>query len=172
MNIYPRKNFIPQALPLPYRQTLPIPLQNIAQSWNTNWSKSTIPLTELQPVKRRDEIPSIDIPTFETINEAKNWLHPQEPVMVVEINGAARAYSLQLLIWHEIVNDVINSVPIAVTYCPLCNSAFVFSRWFNNGLLEFGTTGLLRNSNLVMYDRTTESLWQQFTGVSIARRIC
>lgn len=125
------------------------------------------PYRQLVTVKNRDDIPSIDQPTFETIKQADLWLANTEPLIVIVINGEARAYPLQILMWHEIINDEVQGVPIAVTYCPLCNSAFVFSREVNNRIYEFGTSGLLRFSNLVMYDRTTDSLWQQFTGEAI-----
>ena len=88
-----------------------------------------------------------------------------------EINGDARAYPLQILIWHEIVNDTVGGVPVTITFCPLCNSGIVFERTGNGKVLDFGTTGLLRNSDLVMYDRQTESWWQQFTGTAIVGKM-
>ena len=91
----------------------------------------------------------------------------EEPVIGLEINGVARAYPLSILIWHEIVNDEIGGRPVTVTYCPLCNSAIVFDRRTGDKVLDFGTTGKLRNSDLVMYDRQTESWWQQFLGEAI-----
>jgi hypothetical protein len=69
--------------------------------------------------------------------------------------------------WHEIVNDTVNEIPVTVTFCPLCNTAIVFERRLDSQILDFGTTGLLRYSNLVMYDRQTESWWQQATGEAI-----
>ena len=81
---------------------------------------------------------------------------------------ATRALTpLRILIWHEIVNDEVGGTPVTVTYCPLCNSAIVFDRRVPAHVLDFGTTGKLRNSDLVMYDRQTESWWQQFTGEAI-----
>ncbi len=88
--------------------------------------------------------------------------------MGLEINGDARAYPLRVLMWHEIVNDTVGDMPVTVTYCPLCNAALVFDRRVNGEADTFGTTGKLRNSDLVMYDRRTESWWQQFTGEAIA----
>jgi hypothetical protein len=85
----------------------------------------------------------------------------------VTVNGQTRGYPLTVLIWHEIVNDELGGVPIAVTYCPLCNTAIVFDRRVEGQVLDFGTTGNLRFSDLVMYDRQTESWWQQFTGDGI-----
>ncbi len=87
--------------------------------------------------------------------------------MIVEHNGASRAYPLQILIWHEIVNDSLGNLPIAVTFCPLCNTALVFDRRHKGRVLDFGTTGRLRHSDLVMYDKLTESWWQQATGEAI-----
>jgi hypothetical protein len=100
-------------------------------------------------------------------DEASQWLADNEPVIALEINGDARAYPLQILTWHEIVNDVVGELPVTVTFCPLCNSAIVFDRTLDGEVYEFGTSGLLRNSDLIMYDRTTESLWQQLTGEAI-----
>jgi len=115
----------------------------------------------------RDGIPSIDNPHFIPTQKAAKWLADNEPVIALQMNENARAYPLQILIWHEIVNDVIGDVPVIITFCPLCNSAIVFDRRLKGKVYEFGTSGLLRNSDLVMYDRTTESLWQQFTGEAI-----
>jgi hypothetical protein len=120
----------------------------------------------------RDGIPSIDRPKYATLEggKATGWLadlDPQEPVISLSINGDVRAYPLRILTWHEIVNDVVGGEPVAVTYCPLCNSSLVFSRMLKGRVLDFGTTGLLRHSDLVMYDRQTETWWQQFVGKAI-----
>ncbi len=115
----------------------------------------------------RDGIPSIDDPEFVSTDAAAAVLAPTEPVVGLTIGGDARAYPLRVLIWHEIANDVVGGVPVAVTYCPLCNTALVFDRRFDGAVLDFGTTGRLRNSDLIMYDRQTESWWQQFLGTAI-----
>jgi hypothetical protein len=115
----------------------------------------------------KDGIPAIDAPRFVTPAQASDWLDPREPVIGVVHAGDARAYPLQILIWHEIVNDTVGGRPLAVTFCPLCNAAIVFDRRMAGRVLDFGTSGLLRHSNLVMYDRQTESWWQQFTGRAI-----
>ncbi len=115
----------------------------------------------------RDGIPAIDEPRFVTPAEAAAWLDPREPVVVVTLGGETRAYPLQILIWHEIVNDRLGGVPVAVTFCPLCNATLAFDRRLADRVLDFGTTGRLRKSDLVMYDRQTESWWQQFTGRAI-----
>ncbi len=137
------------------------------QNWNTNWNKSLISFNEIVPAKQRDAIPSIDDPQFVRISTARNYLSDLSPVIVVVIGNEARAYPLDILMWHEIVNDTIKNNPIAVSYCPLCSSEFVYSRVVNGNTLDFGTSGLLRNSNLIMYDRQSESLWQQFNGQAI-----
>lgn len=143
-------------------------LRTLTASWQTNWQLHTIGYDEiLSGGPPRDGIPSVDEPQFISVDEARSWLEDNEPVIAVDLNGVARAYPLQILTWHEIVNDHIGETPIIVTFCPLCNSALVFERRLNGETFEFGTSGLLRNSDLIMYDRTTESLWQQFTGEAI-----
>jgi hypothetical protein len=143
-------------------------LRGATSNWNTNWNKHTIEYDELlSGGPPRDGIPSIDDPTFVEPDDAASWLADNEPVIALEVDGDARAYPLQILTWHEIVNDTIADVPVIVTFCPLCNSAITFDRRVGEQVYEFGTSGLLRNSDLVMYDRTTESLWQQLTGEAI-----
>jgi hypothetical protein len=115
-----------------------------------------------------DGIPAIDNPIFEDVETADRWLGDDWPIMFFELNGDARAYPLAILIFHEIVNDVVSDVPVALTFCPLCNSTIAFDSTLEDGsVLDFGTTGNLRNSDLVMYDRQTNSWWQQFTGEGI-----
>jgi hypothetical protein len=146
----------------------PQQLRSLTTSWNTNWNLHNINYDEiLSGGPPRDGIPSVDEPTFISSKEASDWLADNEPVIVIDLNDIARAYPLQILTWHEIVNDQIGETPIIVTFCPLCNSALVFDRRVGEQTFEFGTSGLLRNSDLIMYDRTTESLWQQFTGEGI-----
>ena len=116
----------------------------------------------------KDGIPAIDDPKSISIEEADAWLELQEPVVLVQVGDDARAYPIQILMWHEIVNDTVGGVPVPVTYCPLCNTGVAFERTFEEQVLDFGTTGRLRYSNLVMYDRQTETWWQQATGEAIA----
>ncbi len=147
-------------------------LKIMTSDWNTDWTRHTMPYLEiLSGGPPRDGIQSIDAPVFESVDDASAWLADNEPVIYLEIDGEARAYPLQILIWHEIVNDEFGSnesvIPVIVTFCPLCNSAVVFDRRVGDEVYEFGTSGLLRHSDLIMYDRTTESLWQQFTGTAI-----
>ncbi len=135
---------------------------------NTDFENSVINLSEIRsggPPK--DGIPSIDHPEFVSVDSAMNWLNLREPVIVLDVLGEAKAYPLQILIWHEIVNDMLNDRFVAVTFCPLCNASIVFDRNLDGEILDFGTTGNLRKSDLVMYDRQTESWWQQITGSGI-----
>lgn len=135
--------------------------------FTTDFSKHTVPFSDiLSGGPPKDGIPSIDTPRFQKSEEI-DWLDDAEPVILLELEGIARAYPLQILIWHEIVNDVVGQRPVSITYCPLCNSSIVFDRRLEGGILDFGTTGLLRNSDLVMYDRQSETWWQQFTGEGI-----
>jgi len=139
------------------------------RQFDTDLSKRAIDLSELRaggPPK--DGIPSIDRPTFEAIDPARGWIEPQEPVIALRHRGEAKAYPLKILTHHEIVNDRIGGTPVAVTFCPLCYSALVFERTLDGQPVEFGVSGLLRKSDMVMYDRRTETLWQQFTGRAIA----
>lgn len=138
------------------------------EGWSrTDFAKSKIRWEEiLSGGVPKDGIPSIDNPEFKPVAEIKD-LAPTEAVVGLEINGDARAYPLRILIWHEIVNDVVGGVPATITYCPLCNSSIVFDRRLGERILDFGTTGKLRNSDLVMYDRQTDTWWQQFTGEAI-----
>ena len=134
----------------------------------TNFDKSNVDMNEiLSGGPPKDGIPPIDEPKFVSPDSAAQWLDPREPVVVVVLPSAARAYPIQILTWHEIVNDTLAGVPVSVTFCPLCNAAIVFDRRIDGKLLDFGTTGRLRNSDLIMYDRQTESWWQQFTGRAI-----
>ncbi len=119
-----------------------------------------------------DGIPAIDDPMFEGVEAADEWLLDEWPVMFFEANGEARAYPLAILIWHEIVNDEVAGQKVALTFCPLCNSTIAFNSVLEDGtVLDFGTTGNLRNSDLVMYDRQTRSWWQQFTGEAIVGQL-
>lgn len=114
-----------------------------------------------------DGIPSIDDPVFLDVADNLELLPGAEPVVVLEINGDARAYPIRALVWHEIVNDTVGGVPVAVTYCPLCNSAATYERTINGVETTFGTSGRLFASALVMYDRATESLWTHFDGHAV-----
>ena len=134
----------------------------------TNYSKMSVSLTDiLSGGPPKDGIPAIDDPHFIQYTDADQWLEESEPVVAFNLKGDARAYPIQILIYHEIVNDTVASKPVTVTFCPLCNASIVFDREVDGEVLDFGTTGRLRNSDLIMYDRQTESWWQQFTGTGI-----
>jgi hypothetical protein len=135
----------------------------------TDFCQHSVPFSEISNGNPRpDGIPAIDNPVFESISDGDEWLGEDWPVMLFEWQGEVRAYPLAILIWHEIVNDVVGGEPVTLTFCPLCNATLAFRRTLPGGLvLDFGTTGNLRNSDLVMYDRQTFSWWQQFTGESI-----
>jgi hypothetical protein len=109
-----------------------------------------------------DGIPPIDDPQFIDVGEADEWLEDAEPVVVLEVGAESRAYPVQIMIWHEIVNDLVAKVPVSVTYCPLCNSAVSYVREVDGHETTFGTSGRLYASALVMYDRATESLWTHY----------
>jgi hypothetical protein len=140
----------------------------LGSDWSTDFSKHTVPLDEIvSGGPPKDGIPAVDNPRFVTVRDADRWLAGREPVVVVAVGHEAKAYPLQILIWHEIVNDEVGGTPISITYCPLCNTALAFDRRFEGRVLDFGTTGRLRHSDLVMYDRQTETWWQQATGDAI-----
>jgi hypothetical protein len=139
------------------------------REFTTDFSKHSVPYSEiLSGGPPKDGIPSIDEPKFQSTSEADEWLADREPVVFVQVGDDARAYPIQILMWHEIVNDVVGGEPLMVSFCPLCNTAIAFKRTFDGVVLDFGTTGRLRFSNLIMYDRQTETWWQQATGDAIA----
>ncbi|MAG91163.1 hypothetical protein CMO83_00640 [Candidatus Woesearchaeota archaeon] len=115
----------------------------------------------------KDGIPSIDNPSFVTVQEADEWLEDNETGIAIIHKGVKRFYPFQILVWHEIVNEKIANDPILVTYCPLCGSGIVFERKIDGEEVEFGTSGKLFNSNLVMYDRKTDTYWNQIGGKAV-----
>lgn len=135
--------------------------------WRTDWEKTSINLDELEVNIRRDGIPSIDNPRFVSVVDASDWIGKNEPVILVQLGTDARAYPLQVLTWHEIVNDRIGTTPIVVTFCPLCYSALAFDRRIDGDEYHFGVSGMLRHSDMVMFDRESHSLWQQISGEAI-----
>ncbi len=136
--------------------------------WRTNFDKHTIDTAELEVNIPRDAIPSVDNPKFVSIEAARSWLKKKEPVVSLVIDGVARAYPLQVLTWHEIVNDEVSfTFPVTVSFCPLCYSAIVFDSRVDGEPHDFGVSGMLRKSDLVMYDRQTQTLWQQLPGEGI-----
>ena len=140
----------------------------LREGWQTDFSKVNIDMGDIMSGgPPRDGIPSIDDPKFVPVDSAELDLSDREPVISLVVNGEAKAYPLRVMMWHEIANDEIGGMPVAVTYCPLCNASIVFDATVDGRPLEFGTTGKLRNSDLVMYDRETETWWQQFSGEGI-----
>lgn len=115
----------------------------------------------------KDGIPSIDNPVYVKVSRADEWIEDNELVLAIIHKGHKRVYPLQILVWHEIVNDEVGGIPVSVTYCPLCFTNQVFERILNDQVVEFGTSGKLYNSNLVMYDRLTGSFWSQALGEAI-----
>lgn len=143
--------------------------RKVEQEWKTDKSNYRVDsLNEFLTLLPRDGILPIDAPEFWNKNESDAHYFPHEPVIALEFDGIARAYPLSILMFHEIVNDKIGDRPVSITYCPLCNAAIAFDRKLilndKEFLLDFGTSGMLRNSDLVMWDRQTETWWQQFTG--------
>ena len=136
--------------------------------WETDFSRHTVPYSEIMSGGvPRDGIPPIDFPRFATLEETDEWLRDPEPVIAFELNGDARAYPLRILTSHEIVNDVVGDVPVVITFCPLCNTAIVFERTLEGAVHDFGVSGNLRKSDLIMWDRQTQTWWQQITGKGI-----
>jgi len=138
-------------------------------AWETNFCLHSIDYNEiLSGGPPRDGIPPIDNPTFENVATADEWIDDREPVIAFILDNDERAYPLQVLTWHEIVNDEVNNIPVVITFCPLCNTGLVFERpTIANEILTFGTSGNLRYSDFVMWDRQTETWWQQFIGEAI-----
>jgi len=142
--------------------------RGVNQQWDTDFKNQKVGLNEFMALLGRDKIKPIDNPEFSNVEVASRVYSEKEPVIAIEHNGVAKAYPLSILLAHEIVNDEVAGLKISATFCPLCYSALVFNRVLTyKGVtkeLTFGTSGMLRNSDLVMWDRQTESWWQQFTG--------
>ncbi len=137
-------------------------------SWKTNWDRHSVDVSEIiSGGVPKDGIPPIDRPNFVSPSSAASWIGDREPVILLTIDEDTRAYPLQIMTYHEIVNDNVGGEPVTVTFCPLCYSAIVFRRTLDGTVYDFGVSGMLRYSDLVMYDRQTESLWQQILGEAI-----
>ncbi|WP_333835204.1 DUF3179 domain-containing protein [Rubrimonas sp.] len=142
--------------------------------WAREWPRTDFDRMLVDPAEifsggpPKDGIPAIDDPRFVSVSEAAANHAAVEPVMSLAIDGDARAYPLRILTWHEIVNDTVAGAPVAVTFCPLCNSAVAFERVVDGAETTFGVSGKLRHSDMLMYDRATESWWQQFEGRAVA----
>ncbi|MEO0357169.1 MAG: DUF3179 domain-containing protein [Pseudomonadota bacterium] len=142
--------------------------------WEVEWPDTDFETTNIESWTEilsggppKDGIPALSDPNFISVAD-ETRIEDREPVITVEIDGAVpRAYPIRYLTWHEIVNDTVAGVPIAVTFCPLCNSGITFDRRVDGQVLTFGVSGKLRNSDMVMYDRETQSWWQQAIGTGI-----
>jgi hypothetical protein len=149
--------------------------KNIPFDWQTDTSKSIIDLTELIIVLPRGSFQVLNYPEFIEKDEGLKKYFEREPVMFVEINGEAKAYPLNILAVHEIANDFLGGIPILATFCPLCNSGLIFNRKLNyqgsEYILDFEVSGMLRNSDMVMADRQTETWWQQLMGKGIVGKL-
>jgi hypothetical protein len=146
----------------------PGPVTVNTRGWATDFGISSISYSEvLSGGVPKDGIPSLSAPNFESIADARTWLDGVSPVISLEIDGVARAYPLAILTWHEIVNDELNGTPVAVTFCPLCHTALVYDRTLDGSVHDFGVSGNLRFSDMIMFDRQTETWWQQATGKGI-----
>jgi len=161
-----------EANPVPVPQTEPSPREHVTSALD-NPDANGLPKPLVDPNKiisggpPPDGIPALDHPTFVRAADV-NFLKRREPVLALQIGDDARAYPIEIMTWHEIANDTVAGVPVAITYCPLCNSAIAYDRRLDQRVLDFGTSGKLYNSALVMYDRQTESLWSHFTAQAIA----
>ncbi len=130
-------------------------------------SGSLVPQREIaQGGPPRDGIPALDSPTFIAANEAR-YLRDSDRVLGLTINGDARAYPIRILNWHELVNDDVGGTPVLVSYCPLCGTGMVFKAKVAGEARTFGVSGLLYASDVLMYDRQSESLWSQLLGQAV-----
>lgn len=166
-----KKEVMPEDTPAPNldspSSTIPTPT-SARPLLETEGTRHSVPLGDIRgggPPK--DGIPSIDDPKFITVEEADEFLDEEGLGIAVSFNGIDRFYPNQILVWHEIVNDMLGDQPALVTYCPLCGTGIVFEPLVNGKRTEFGTSGKLWNSNLVMYDRQTDSYWSQVLGEGI-----
>ena len=161
---------VPQVASVPFD---PIGDQEVPGDWARDFEKTDFTIASiafdsiLSGGPPRDGIPAIDDPKFGSVAQGAEFLADSEPVIALAHGGEAKAYPLSILMFHEIVNDQIGGMPVAVTFCPLCNSTIVYVAQVDGQAVDFGTTGRLRNSDLVMYDRQSETWWQQFTGEGI-----
>ncbi len=135
----------------------------------TNWSKHSMPLDSIRDGGvGKNDIPAIDFPEFVTVQQARGFLTEPDFGILLDQNGERKFYPFNILNWHEVVNDVIGAQPVAITFCPLCGSAIVYDRLLNGDTFLFGVSGRLYESNLLMFDEKTESLWSQAAGECIA----
>jgi hypothetical protein len=129
---------------------------------------SLLPASEIVPGgPPRDAIPALTDPAHVDADAAARWLSPQDRVLGLSLEGSASAYPVAIMSWHEVVNDRLGETPVLVTYCPLCGTGMAFYSRAGGEVRRFGVSGLLYNSNLLLYDRQTESLWSQALGQAV-----
>jgi len=134
-------------------------------------SNASIPTDEiLSGGPAKDGIPALSDPELLKASDA-TYLKPNDRVIGIELDGIARAYPISILNWHEIVNDQINDQQFAITYCPLCGTGVAFFSKVAGKVSEFGVSGLLYNSDVLLYDRNTESLWSQILGEAVSGKM-
>lgn len=136
-----------------------------APGWATNWDLRIIDLNHLTDIGQgRDTVPAIHEPSFVDVAAAEHIYKDRSPILQLTLNGDVRAYPLEMLLWHEVVNDVVGGTPVSITYSPFCDAPAVYARTLAKQELTFGVSGFLHSGATVLYDRNTESLWRQLDG--------
>lgn len=163
-----RATLVAATLAMTTSAALAEPSQWVREWPDTDFSRTSVAFDEIiSGGPPKDGIPAIWEPSLIPVTD-ETRLEPREPVMVLELEGSVpRAYPVRYLMWHEIVNDIVDGTPVAVTFCPLCNSGMVFDARVGGEVLTFGVSGKLRHSDMIMYDRETLSWWQQAVGEGI-----
>jgi hypothetical protein len=135
----------------------------------TNWNNHSVPIDSIHDGgPGKNGIPAIDFPEFVSVDGARRFLTDPDFGILIINGNEEKFYPLKILNWHEVVNDNIAALSVAVTFCPLCGSAIVYNRTVDGDTLLFGVSGKLYESNMLMFDEGTESLWSQASGVAIA----
>jgi hypothetical protein len=141
---------------------------NAGDSNGFDLTGALVPINEIhQGGPPRDGIPALDNPSFVSA-EGAGFLKKDDYVLGMTRNGISKAYPIRILNWHEIVNDRFGQDPVVVSYCPLCGSGIAYSAYIDGAARSFGVSGLLYNSDLLLYDRESESLWSQIEGKAIS----
>lgn len=144
---------------------------DLRASWpQTDFSHANVPLSKITAETGRDHPPAVTKPEFLAL-QAPSDLGGLEPVVTVEIHGIRRAYPLQILAQHQVINDVIDNVPVAITFCPLRKSAAAFVREAGGHVLELANAGVAYDNNIILYDKDTHSWWQQINGKAIVGQL-